>query len=418
MSGPVYPNNDSDLVLVLQPSLGGQGAQGLKGDQGVQGPQGVTGSDGTGITLRGTVDDVEDLPSSGNTVGDLYIVTNEGGDGYVWDGVEWINVGPIQGPQGNQGFQGATGAQGAQGNQGHQGHQGHQGVQGITGAQGDTGSQGDQGFQGLTGSQGEKGDQGDQGDQGFQGDQGLQGDQGNQGEPSTVAGPQGFQGDQGDIGAQGAQGSQGDQGDQGIPGAGTPGNDDVGVIFLKNNTTATTISETNARAVVAGTMETGELYNFAKDSGTNSLKYTGAGGQFHIVATFNFFSTNQNICGFYIGRNIDDTSSLDPNGDRISESEIYANASNTSTQPVSSAIQTVVDLDTDDRVYFIVQNKTGANSITVEFLKFTVTPITSEKGDQGPQGPQGVEGQSVINLDGGEPNSVYGGILSIDAGNI
>jgi hypothetical protein len=168
----------------------------------------------------------------------------------------------------------------------------------------------------------------------------------------------------------------------------------VGVIYLKDNTTATTIANINDRAVVAGTMLTGELYNFAKDSTTNSLKYSGPGGLFHIVATFNFETNSQNICGFYVGHSIDDSVALDPDGDRISESEVYVNGSTTANQPVGGAIQSVLDLATDDRVFFIVQNQTGANNITVKFLKFTVTALTAEKGDTGATGPAGATGVS------------------------
>jgi hypothetical protein len=174
----------------------------------------------------------------------------------------------------------------------------------------------------------------------------------------------------------------------------------VGVIYLKGNTTATTIATTNARAVVAGTMLTGELYNFAKDSTTNSLKYSGPGGKFHIVATFNFETNSQNICGFYVGHSTDDSLALDPNGDRISESEVYVNGSTNANQPVAGAIQSVLDLATDDRVFFIVQNKTAANNITVEFLKFTVTALTAEKGDAGATGPVGVQGATGVGVTG------------------
>jgi hypothetical protein len=176
------------------------------------------------------------------------------------------------------------------------------------------------------------------------------------------------------------------QGPQGPSGDGAPGNNDVGVIYLKNNAVATTIGSANARAVVAGSMQTGELYNFAKDATTNSLKYSGLGGKFHIVATFNFATSSQNVCGFYVGHNTDDTTALNADADRISESEIYINASTTANQPVGGAIQTVLDLQPDDRVYFIVQNRDAANDITVQFLKFTATSLTAEKGDQGAAG--------------------------------
>lgn len=178
------------------------------GPQGPQGPQGVQGPTGTGITLKGTVTDIVDLPPSGNTVGDLYIVTNEDGDGYAWDGVQWNNVGPIQGPQGNQGAQGVAGDTGPQGSQGSQGAQGEVGAQGFQGNQGHQGAQGNQGFQGEVGAQGPQGvagDTGPQGNQGFQGEPGAQGPQG----------ATGSQGPQGDVGATGPQGPQGESGSGG-----------------------------------------------------------------------------------------------------------------------------------------------------------------------------------------------------------
>jgi hypothetical protein len=202
-------------------------------------------------------------------------------------------------------------------------------------------------------------------------------------------------------GPAGPAGADGSQGEQGLPGDGVAGNNDVGVIYLKNNQVATPISAPNARAVVAGPMLTGELYNFSKDAETNSLIYGGSGGLFHVIATFNFYSGSQNTCGFYVGHNKDQQSSLDPDADRISESEIYANSSNASTQPVASAIQSVVSLSPGDRLFFIVQNQTAANSIRVEFLKFTATSLTAEKGDSGPQGATGA-GLPV----GGEPGQI------------
>jgi hypothetical protein len=154
-------------------------------------------------------------------------------------------------------------------------------------------------------------------------------------------------------------------------------------MYLKNNATPTPITVINGRAIVEGTIQTNLLTNFIKDPSTNSLKYTGTGGRFHIIVTFSFYDGNQHTCGFYIGHNTDDTTPLDPDADRISESEIYANSSNPSTQPIAGTIQTVLDLNTNDRVFFIVQNKEATSDITVEFMKFTVTALTAEKGDPG-----------------------------------
>jgi hypothetical protein len=39
-------------------------------------------------------------------------------------------------------------------------------------------------------------------------------------------------------------------------------------------------------------------------------------------------------------------------------------------------------------------------------------------GLTGPQGPQGLPGQGIVNLDGGTPSSIYGGITSLDFGGV
>jgi hypothetical protein len=205
-------------------------------------------------------------------------------------------------------------------------------------------------------------------------------------------------------GPAGPAGATGPQGPQGLPGDGVAGNNDVGVLYLKNNSIVTDISAPNQRAVVAGTMLVGELYNFVKDAETNSLKYQGPGGLFHVVATFNFYSGSQDVCGFYVGHNTDDTTALDPNGNRISESEVYANAGTPSAQPVSAAVQTVLSLSPGDRLFFIVQNQTSAKEILVEFLKFIAISLVAEKGDTGEQGLQGIPGAGVPA--GGEPGQI------------
>ena len=157
------------------------------------------------------------------------------------------------------------------------------------------------------------------------------------------------------------------------PGAQGPArSEDSGVIYLKNNTITTPIASPNGRAVASGAMVTSMLINFEKDATTNSLKYKGTNGRFHAIATFSFYSGSQDTCGFYIGINRDPSSPLDANADRISESEIYANTGPSSSQPRSSAIQALVQLSANDRIFFIVQNKTKADNILVEFMKLVV----------------------------------------------
>jgi hypothetical protein len=153
---------------------------------------------------------------------------------------------------------------------------------------------------------------------------------------------------------------------------GPPRSEDSGVIYLKANTVSTPIGTVNGRAIVSGPMLTSSLVNFEKDAFTNSLKYKGTSGRFHAIATFSFFAGSQNTCGFYLGINRDASSPLDADADRISESEIYTNAGPSSVQPQSGVIQSLVQLSTDDRIFFIVQNQSAATAIRVEFMKLIV----------------------------------------------
>ena len=155
-------------------------------------------------------------------------------------------------------------------------------------------------------------------------------------------------------------------GDSGIQ---PPRSNNIGVMYLKDNDIPTPIASTNARAVVSGTVQTGELVNFEKHSTTNSLRYLGESGKFLMIATFSFYEGSQKTCGFYIGVNRNIASTLSADADRISESEIYVNAGTQSNQPKAATVQTVATLNYSDRVFFIVQNKDAASEITVEFLK-------------------------------------------------
>lgn len=145
---------------------GAPGANGLNGADGQDGAQGPAGADGTSIEIQGTKPTVADLPATGNTVGDLWIIDQTGGgatagDGYVWTAENtWLNIGPLRGPQGIQGVagvngtNGTNGADGAQGATGPAGANGVDGVDGTDGAPGATGAQGPQGIQGPTGAVG------------------------------------------------------------------------------------------------------------------------------------------------------------------------------------------------------------------------------------------------------------------------
>jgi collagen type I/II/III/V/XI/XXIV/XXVII alpha len=107
-------------VRGLQGIQGPTGPTGATGPAGPTGPTGATGADGTSVQLKGAVATVGDLPSTGNTDGDLYVVTATG-DGYVWTGTVWANAGPIRGPAGPQGNPGPTGPAGPTGPEGPEG---------------------------------------------------------------------------------------------------------------------------------------------------------------------------------------------------------------------------------------------------------------------------------------------------------
>ena len=176
----------------------------LQGPQGLQGPKG---DDGTGLSIKGRYNNLEELQSSHPTGvnGDAYMV---GINLYVWIDGMWTDCGNIQGPQGERGLQGLKGDTGPQGPRGEQG---------LKGDKGDIGPQGPRGEQGLKGDIGERGPKGEQGLQGPKGEQGERGLQGPKGDTGAVGpqGPQGLTGPAGPRGPQGLQGAAGPKGDKG-----------------------------------------------------------------------------------------------------------------------------------------------------------------------------------------------------------
>lgn len=207
-------------------NLGPTGAAGPTGPTGPQGGVGPTGPQGVSITFKGTVPTAGDLPPSGNTVNDAYIVEADG-NLYVWDGAAWDDVGQIVGPQGAAGPTGPTGPKGEDGTVGTSGPTGPQGPTGPgdEGSVGPTGPQGIQGNLGNTGPTGPTGPQGATGPgvtgpTGPQGPTGMTGPSG--GGPTGATGPTGPQGPQGATGG-GPTGPTGPQGAPGVGGLGPTG---------------------------------------------------------------------------------------------------------------------------------------------------------------------------------------------------
>lgn len=62
--------------------------------------KGEKGADGTSVKIKGKLDDPSKLPTSGNEIGDAYLID---GNLYVWDGDSWENVGKIKGDPGEPG---------------------------------------------------------------------------------------------------------------------------------------------------------------------------------------------------------------------------------------------------------------------------------------------------------------------------
>ena len=64
------------------------------GSQGPAGPPGPPGPAGAGLTPKGSVASVGDLPATGNQKGDTYIVTANSSI-QVWDGTKWVPSGSV-----------------------------------------------------------------------------------------------------------------------------------------------------------------------------------------------------------------------------------------------------------------------------------------------------------------------------------
>jgi hypothetical protein len=79
-----------------------QGPKGDTGDQGNQGPA------GPGFSYQGTAASVAALPTP-STQGFAFRI---GSDLYIYNGIDWVNAGPLLGPKGDQGDQGVQGVPG------------------------------------------------------------------------------------------------------------------------------------------------------------------------------------------------------------------------------------------------------------------------------------------------------------------
>lgn len=141
-------------------------------------------------------------------------------------------------------------------------------------------------------------------------------------------------------------------------------------LFLKNNETETVVSVAGDRYAVAGTSQSNGLnQKFTHITANNSMRYDSTIIRtFRILTTFAVESGNNNVCGFYIGVKKGET--INPDADRISESEVYVTTSGT--RPNAGAVQALVQLKEGDEVYFIVQNTSGTTNIKVGFMNMII----------------------------------------------
>lgn len=165
----------NDLNLVERDEL--KGEPGQKGDLGNTGDKGEEGTASPLLTYRGAVDLNANLPSTGNSIGDVFY-SAENGQYWAWDGARWQSIGnPVKGEVGDKGEKGQKGQDGLsayelaiingtvlnevqwleslKGNNGSKGGQGEKGEKGQRGFAGAGGSTGDVGAKGEKGEIGE-----------------------------------------------------------------------------------------------------------------------------------------------------------------------------------------------------------------------------------------------------------------------
>lgn len=92
----------------------------------------------------------------------------------------------------------------------------------------------------------------------------------------------------------------------------------------------------------------------------------------------------------------------------------------TSLKEYLQGVQTTISSNYYDLTIGSVSQGAAAASITGVFPSqvLNLTLPQGATGPTGPAGPQGPSGYSTLNLDGGQPDSVYGGLPLIDSGNI
>jgi hypothetical protein len=117
-TGPAGPTGPTGSTGAIGPTglagadstvPGPTGPQGPTGPEGPVGPAGEDGADGSNLIILGTLSLISELPADDNNIGDAYYV-EEDSSGYVWNGSEWDNIGPLVGATGPTGPEGPAGS--------------------------------------------------------------------------------------------------------------------------------------------------------------------------------------------------------------------------------------------------------------------------------------------------------------------
>jgi hypothetical protein len=281
---------------------------------------------------------------------------------------------------------------------------------------GPTGSQGIQGATGPTGSEGPQGVLGPTGPQGVQGPQGFQGPQGVTG-PTGNFGPTGPTGTTGAGGALGNFGAFYDTTDQPIVTANT-----AQVVTINSTYSASGISVGSTSRLILSTIGT---YQFTFVAAVHSLSNSTETGTFWIRLNGTDYpnsavqidleprksvgvASSQLVTVSIIGTSTsaNDYIELWWSGTSTDLSLQYSPAG---TSPVTPATPSVIA--NLGQIMYTQLGPTGATGL--------LGP-TGPTGSLGPTGSIGPAGPSTVisNLDGGAPNSNYGGITSIDCGGV
>lgn len=132
---------------------------------------------------------------------------------------------------------------------------------------------------------------------------------------------------------------------------------EIGNYYMLNNATVTTITSQGVAVKIEGA-STANIINQKFSHTDNRLTYTGGlTRNFQVSATASYTSGNNQIIGLYVAKN----------GAVIPDSEMYATTSGNG-KAEAIHVQTIFEMDENDYIELWIENDSGTQNITVEFL--------------------------------------------------